>query len=100
VVWEPVLPTDWGTPGQALTSNIGDERARHFWDRPRKLSAMYGGAGKLDSLAARRLVGFQMKDTVWDVALVYPAGARWGAEASILAAPVVKYRDELARAIP
>ena len=96
VVWEPVLSTDWGTPSATLTANIADRRAIHLWDRERALSAAYGDAPKLDVLADLRKVSFRMKDVVWDTALLYPVGAKWGSPAKLLVAPVFKYRDDLA----
>jgi len=99
VIWEPVLTTDWGTPSQSITANVPDPRAAHFWDPARRLSAAYGDAPRLDRLAAIRHVGFRMKDVVWDVALVYPPGARWGSPAELLVAPVVQYRERLGEAI-
>ena len=99
VVWEPVLETDWGTPGAGLTAMVGDARAVHFFDRERRLSAAMGGPGAVPRLAGTSKVGFQMKDVIWDIALVYPPGARWGGPATTLVAPVVKYRDELNAAL-
>ncbi len=100
VVWEPVLDTDWGTPAQALTGNLADARAAHFWDRHRRLSALYGGVPGLDALATLEKVGFRMKDVVWDTALLYPPGVRWGGRATLLLAPVAKYRKDLEAALP
>jgi len=99
VVWEPVLSTDWGTPSDAVTGNVPDARAIHFWDPQRRLSAAYGDAPKLDLLAGIRKISFKMKDVVWDTALVYPPRAKWGVPAELLIAPVVKYRDDLSEAI-
>lgn len=99
IVWEPVLVTDWGTPSASLTSYVADARAAHFWDRGRRLSAMFGGAVKLPGLAGVEKVSFRMKDVVWDAALVYPAGAAWGSPARVLVAPVFKFQDELAAAL-
>lgn len=99
VIWEPVLSTDWGTPSQTLTANVPDPRAVHFWDPERRLSTAYGDAPKLDLLADVRKVSFRMKDVVWDTALVYPPGAKWGSAAELLVAPVVKYHGELAAAL-
>lgn len=96
VIWEPVLETDWGTPSARLTANVPDRRALHFWDRERQLSAAYGGAPRLDLLAEARKISFRMKDVVWDTALVYPAGAKWGSPAKLLVAPVFKFREDLA----
>jgi hypothetical protein len=99
VVWEPVLVTDWTRPGDAQTSYVPDPRAAHFWDYGRRLSAVYGGPAKVDSLAEKLQVGFRMKDVVWDTALVYPPGVKWGQPAKLMVAPVVKFRDDLAAAI-
>jgi hypothetical protein len=99
VVWEPVLATDWGTPSPTLTANVADPRASHFWDPDHRLSAAYGDAPRLDTLADVRKVGFRMKDVVWDTALIYPPGVKWGSPARLLVAPVVKYRDDLAEAL-
>lgn len=93
VVWEPVLTTDWVTPSPSLTGYV--PAATHFWDPDRALSASLGGAARLESLAAAREVGFRMEDVLWDAALVYPPGVRWGAGAKLLVAPVFKYRDRL-----
>lgn len=96
VVWEPVLLTDWRRPAASQTSYVPDPRAAHFWDIGRRLSAMYGGPAKVDALAETRHKAFRMKDVVWDAALVYPPGAKWGQAAKLLVAPVVNFRDELA----
>jgi hypothetical protein len=99
VVWEPVLPTDWGAGSPSLTSMVGDRRVVHFWDRERRLSAAMGGPGAVDALAHASEIDFRMKDVIWDVALVYPPGVHWGEKAVALFAPVVDHRDELERAL-
>jgi hypothetical protein len=99
VIWEPVLSTDWGTPSPTITANVPDPRAMHFWDPEHRLSAAYGDAPQLERLAAIRNVSFRMKDVIWDAALVYPPGTKWGSPADLLAAPVVKYREALAEAL-
>jgi hypothetical protein len=99
VVWEPVLPTDWGSPSPSLTSFVRDARAIHFWDRGRRLSAMLGGPSVIESLARTKKVDFQMGDLIWDAAFVYPPGARWGDRAETLLAPVVDYGEDLAAAL-
>jgi hypothetical protein len=91
VIWEPVLATDWGKPGSGLTANVSDARAVHYWDSERRLSAILGGPGQVDSLAAKREITFQMEDVVWDAALVYAPGVRWGARADLMVAPVFKF---------
>ena len=99
VVWEPVLTTDWLARGPSLTSYIADRRAVHLWDHDRRLSAALGGAEKLAAAAATGKIGFRMTDVVWDAALVYPPGQRWGSKANLLVAPVMKYQADLAGAL-
>jgi hypothetical protein len=89
VIWEPVLETDWGDPGQRITGYVPDARAVHFWDPARRLSSLLGGAPRLDHLAADRSIGFRMNEVIWDAALVYPPGAKWGDRARPLVAPGV-----------
>ena len=96
VVWEPVLATDWGTPGSGLTSNVADGRAVHYWDPSRRLSAVYGGVGNLPAIAAESQIAFKMKDVIWDSAIVYPPGAKWGSRADVLVAPVFKFPKNIA----
>ena len=99
VLWEPVLATDWMTPSPSLTAMIPDSRALQYWDRGRRLSAAMGGPSAADRLADDRQVGFRMGDVIWDAALVYPPGAKWGAKASKLFAPVLDFPEELAKAV-
>ena len=99
VVWEPVLPTDWGRPSPSLTGFVPDPRAKHFWDPQRKLSALLGGAPALGGLAGERKIGFHMNTVIWDAALVYPPGGRLGPGAKLLVAPVVKFRSDLGAAL-
>jgi hypothetical protein len=99
VIWEPILLTDWRRPGAAQTAWLPDPRAMHFWDLDHRLSGLYGGRDRLAALAATPRIGFTMRDVIWDAALVYPPGLKWGAPAELLVAPVVKYRDELARSL-
>ena len=98
-MWEPVLPTDWGSPSPTLTSIVHDPRAVQYWDHDRKLSALLGGPAKRDKLARVDLVGFKMNDVIWDAALVYPPGAQWGSTAELMVAPVVRFRDSLIGAV-
>lgn len=98
-MWEPVLVTDWSGPGPALAQMVPDRRAAHFWDRGRRLSAMLGGTGRIAEIASDRKVQFRMKEVIWDAALLYPPAAAWGSPATLLRAPVVKFREDLAAAL-
>ncbi len=99
VIWEPVLPTDWGSPSPSLTAFVADRRAIHFFDRERRLSVSMGGPGAVEKLAAQSKIEFRMKDVIWDVAFVYPPGARWGDRAAAALAPVVDFGEDLSAAL-
>lgn len=94
-----MLATDWFAPSPAVTALISDRRAIHFFDRGRRLSAMLGGADNVEHLAPVSQIGFRMKDVLWDLALVYPHGARWGAPAALAAAPVVRERERIGESL-
>lgn len=94
-----MLSTDWRAESPALTALVPDRRAVHFFDRDRRLSAMLGGKDNARRLARASEIGFRMKDVIWDTALVYPPGAKWGSAADLAVAPVVKFRDRLASSL-
>jgi hypothetical protein len=58
---------------------------------------MLGGPERVDSLAAERQIGFKMKDVVWDAALVYAPGVKWGSPAEQLVAPVFQFPIHLSQ---
>ncbi|MGA8593509.1 MAG: hypothetical protein WB676_02085 [Bryobacteraceae bacterium] len=63
VVWEPVLPTDWGAPSTATLKRIADSRATQFWDKRRLISHSLGEHNR--------------RSVIWDYIAVYPAGVIW-----------------------
>ncbi|MGH9434091.1 MAG: hypothetical protein ACRD3T_21390 [Terriglobia bacterium] len=63
VVWEPVLPTDWGPPSTATLDRIPDARAIQFWDRKR--------------LTSHLLVERHRNGILWDYIAVYLPGGLW-----------------------
>ena len=90
VVWEPVLPTDWGAPSTAALRRISDGRAAQYWDKGRLVSKSIGEQGN-DSI-------------VWDHIAVYAPGATWNQQPVLFAdGPVVKVlgpaREAIAKAL-
>lgn len=92
VVWEPVLPTDWGRPSTAALKRIPDLRASQFWDRNRLISHSMGEHDR--------------HSVVWDHIAVYAPGAIWKERpppALYQGGPVVRVtepaREALARAL-
>lgn len=63
VVWEPVLPTDWGAPSTATLNRISDSRATQFWDKGRLISHSMGEHNR--------------QSLIWDYIAVYPPGVVW-----------------------
>ena len=90
VVWEPVLPTDWGAPSTATLNRISDGRAMQYWDK--------------DRLVSRSMGEHDSKSIVWDHIAVYAPGATWNHTSALFAdGPVVRViepaRGAIARAL-
>jgi len=82
IVWEPVLPTDWGAPSTRALRRISDLRATQFWDQERLVSHSMGEHDR--------------KSIVWDRVLVYGPDATWNQnppEAVFSDGPVVNVLD-------
>ena len=71
VVWEPILRTDKHEVAVKATSFIPDSRATHYWVDDRSVGNLF-----------KEAIGLK-KEPAWDVYLLYPAGARWGASPSV-----------------
>ncbi len=63
VIWEPVLPTDFGAPSTAALARIPDARAAQYWDGKRALSHLLGERNR--------------STVVWDYIAVYAPGTLW-----------------------
>jgi len=97
VVWEPVLPTDWGSPTTGVMSRVHDPRVTQYWDRSHLLSESLGGPERFDHGGVSK-IEFDMRSVIWDFVSIYPAGAD---HPSFTGAPIVSVvedvRQELAR---
>ena len=63
MIWEPVLPTDWGAPSTSALKRVEGPQARQFWDKGRLLSRAMGEHDK--------------KSIVWDHIGIYQRGFMW-----------------------
>ncbi len=73
-VWNPILPTDWSTPGARDRFRLTDARVAHFWDPQHMVTAAIqrsGEAAHLDPGCCWK------KERWWDFAAVFPPGVRW-----------------------
>ncbi|HKS81365.1 MAG TPA: hypothetical protein VJR23_07645 [Candidatus Acidoferrales bacterium] len=94
VVWEPILPTDWFSPGRLVKSRIADPRVTQFWDT-RHLVAL--------SLSRQIPSGSfplccRSGGNLWDDISLYPPDMKWqNASPQILEGPVVDSAADIAR---
>jgi hypothetical protein len=63
VIWEPVLPTDFGAPSTATLRRVSDLRASRYWDKEHAVSRLLGERDR--------------KSAVWDYVAVYQPGKLW-----------------------
>ena len=87
IVWEPVLPTDFGPPSTASLRRIADPRTIQFWDSRRLIS---------------HVLGEHDDDTiVWDYVAVYSVNTLWNQRPKPLfeAGPVVRVVAPLRQAV-
>jgi hypothetical protein len=71
VVWEPILPTDWGAPTTPVLARISDARATQFWNKDHLV------AKELRQQLSPTQVCCQRHGIIWDVAALYPKGTQW-----------------------
>ena len=60
MIWEPVLPTDFGAPSTATLRRVSDLRASQYWDKEHVVSRLLGERDR--------------KSVVWDYVAVYQPG--------------------------
>jgi hypothetical protein len=63
VIWEPVLPTDFGAPSTATLKRASDPRVSQYWDKEHIVSRLLGEKDR--------------SSVVWDYLAVYKAGTLW-----------------------
>jgi len=81
VVWEPILVTDWKSPGSSALARISDRRVRQFWD-PKHLVAQELARMANDKPRQLRPDCCVKKGFHWDEVVLYAPHARWGDEPS------------------
>jgi hypothetical protein len=98
VVWEPVLWTDLAPPTSKVLSLISDSRASQYWDKDLVVSVKADSLGDTSRREAAAAAG--KKTVVWDVAAIFPPGARWDANfpsPTFASRPVITRIDEIQR---
>lgn len=95
MVWEPILPTDFMAPTTSVLSRASDRRVQQYWDRNHVLAKQMAADARSPQPEQECCVH---SGVLWDLAAVYPKGARWEERmptATVFNGPVV----DLARAI-
>jgi hypothetical protein len=92
-VWEPILPTDYSSPGTAVLARLSDPRVAQYWDKNHLFAEQLGReleSGQPKPHCCTR------KGIQWDEVAVYNQGAQWDGQlprAVFLNGPVVRSLD-------
>jgi len=78
-VWEPILPTDYSSPGSGVLARLSDPRVEQYWDKnhlfaERLASRLKADEGHPQPTCCNRH-GIQ-----WDEVAVYGQEARWDSQ--------------------
>ena len=103
-VWEPMLATDWQSPGELVLARLKDSRVQQYWDPGHllalRLAADAHDRGRNDPQPSQACC---LSDNIlWDLAALYPAGAQWKETlppAIFFNGSIIERRDELATAL-
>lgn len=94
-VWEPILPTDYASPGSGVLSRLSDPRVAQYWDRNHLFAEQLGHKIEFDADHPKpnccTREGIQ-----WDEVAVYSQDAHWDSQlprAVFLNGPVVRALD-------
>lgn len=94
-IWEPILPTDYSSPGTAVLARLSDTRAEQYWDKGHLLAAQL--RREFESDAGHPRPNCCTRNGIqWDEVAVYRQGANWNGQlprAAFLNGPVVHSLD-------
>lgn len=94
-VWEPILPTDYSSPGTAVLGRLSDPRVAQYWDKNHLFAEQLGRKIEADASQPRPKCCTR-KGVQWDEVAVYPQGAHWDEQlpfSVFLNGPVVQSRE-------
>ena len=99
MVWQPILPTDFGAPTTSVLSRASDRRVQQYWDRDHVLAKQMAADARAPQPEQECCV---RSGILWDLAAVYQKGARWDERmplATIFNGPVVDITDAIEAAL-
>jgi len=94
-VWEPILPTDYSSPGTAVLARLSDSRAGQYWDKNHLFAEQLGRRIEGDATQPKPNCCTR-KGIQWDEVAVYGQDAHWDTQlprAVYLNGPVVRSVD-------
>ena len=94
-MWEPILPTDYSSPGTAILARLSDPRVAQYWDKNHLFAEQLQHQIESDATEPQPNCCTR-KGIPWDEVAVYPQGARWDEQlprAVFLNGPVVRAVD-------
>jgi hypothetical protein len=99
MVWEPILPTDFSAPTTSVLHRASDRRVQQHWDSEHVLADQMARDARPPQPKPDCCV---RSGNLWDLAAVYPKGARWDDRmptATFFNGPVVDVADSLEAAL-
>jgi hypothetical protein len=98
-IWQPMIATDWMEPGTNVLARMPDSRVRQYWDPDHLLAKTLAHDARAPQPTQECCV---RKGILWDLAAVYPPGARWTERlppATIFNGPVVEIVESIRPAL-
>ena len=94
-VWEPILPTDYSSPGTAILARLSDPRVTQYWDKNHLFAEQLGS--KIAADAGQPKPNCCTRQGIqWDEIAVYGQDTQWDGQlprAVYLNGPVVHSPD-------
>lgn len=73
-IWQPMIATDWAPPGSGALGRMADTRVQQYWDPDHTLAKRLAADARPPQPEQDCCI---RKGILWDLAAVYPRGARW-----------------------
>lgn len=94
-IWQPMIATDWGRPGNGVLARMFDQRVQQYWDPDHALA----GRMQQDARPPQPTQECCMRSGIlWDLAAVYPKDAVWNDKmplAVVFNGPVAEVADAI-----
>jgi hypothetical protein len=99
MVWEPILPTDFGAPTTPVLGRAPDRRVQQYWDPGHVLATQMAADARAPQPKQQCCV---RGGNLWDLVAVYPKGTRWDGRmppAMVFDGPVVNVAEPVKAAL-